>query len=217
MRWVGYAFLTQISSRIPTTAQAGYFIDKVRELRLLRELIRSATGAVEECYALPEASTQTVDTRSNNGYSTSPRSREQESAKPMREPTREAMGVITKMMMKKGEMTGVTSGFKDLDALTWGFQRQEMIILAARPSMGKTSLALNMAESAAMPHRGEPVGVLIFSLEMSAAQLALRMLCSRARVNMKLLRDGLPSKTATSRAPLAGRSGPILEGAYIHR
>jgi replicative DNA helicase len=69
-----------------------------------------------------------------------------------------------------------------------------MIILAARPSMGKTSLALNFAEAAVMPKRGEPVATLVFSLEMSAAQLALRMLCSRARVNMKLLRDGLLSK-----------------------
>jgi len=67
-------------------------------------------------------------------------------------------------------------------------------VLAARPSMGKTSLALNMAESAAMPKRGTPVTTLVFSLEMSAAQLALRMLCARARVNMKLLRDGLLSK-----------------------
>ena len=61
------------------------------------------------------------------------------------------MNVITKMMMKKGELTGVTSGFKDLDQYTFGFQRQEMIVLAARPSMGKTSLALNFAEAAAMP------------------------------------------------------------------
>ena len=76
----------------------------------------------------------------------------------------------------------------------WGFQRQEMIILAARPSMGKTSLALNFAEAASLPHRGTGVASLIFSLEMSASQLALRMLCSRARVNMKLLRDGLLSK-----------------------
>jgi replicative DNA helicase len=104
------------------------------------------------------------------------------------------MNVITKMMMKKGELTGVSSGFKDLDALMWGFQRQEMIILAARPSMGKTSLALNIAEAAAMPKRGAPAATLFFSLEMSASQLALRMLCSRARVNMKLLRDGLLSK-----------------------
>ena len=112
----------------------------------------------------------------------------------MRDPTREAMNVITKMMMKKGEISGVASGFKDLDALTWGFQKQEMIVLAARPSMGKTSLALNFAEAAAMAKKGPGVATLVFSLEMSAAQLALRMLCSRARVNMKLLRDGLLSK-----------------------
>ena len=197
----GFAFLTQISSRIPTTAQAGYFIDKVRELHLLRELIRSATGAVEECYGFTGGIDEFVDQIEQRIFNVT-QNRVSESAKPMREPTREAMGVITKMMMKKGEMTGVTSGFKDLDALTWGFQRQEMIILAARPSMGKTSLALNMAESAAMPHRGEPVGVLIFSLEMSAAQLALRMLCSRARVNMKLLRDGLLSKNGDEQARL---------------
>jgi replicative DNA helicase len=197
----GFAFLTQISSRIPTTAQAGYFIEKVRELHLLRELIRSATGAVEECYAFTGGIDEFVDQIEQRIFNVT-QNRVSESAKPMREPTREAMSVITKMMMKKGEMTGVTSGFKDLDALTWGFQRQEMIILAARPSMGKTSLALNMAESAAMPLRGEAVGVLIFSLEMSSAQLALRMLCSRARVNMKLLRDGLLSKNGEEQARL---------------
>ena len=189
----GYAFLTQVSSRIPTTAQAGYFIDKVREQSLLREIIRSATGAVEECYNFTGGIDEFVDQVETKIFSVT-QNRVSESAKPMREPTREAMNVITKMLMKKGELTGVASGYKDLDALTWGFQRQEMIILAARPSMGKTSLALNIAEAAAMPKRGEPVGVLIFSLEMSAAQLALRMLCSTARVNMKLLRDGLLSK-----------------------
>ena len=128
----GYAFLTQVSSRIPTTAQAGYFIDKVRELHLLRELIKSATGAVEECYAFNGGIDEFVDQIEQRIFNVTP-NRVSESAKPMREPTREAMNVITKMMMKKGEMTGVTSGFKDLDTLTWGFQRQEMIILAARP------------------------------------------------------------------------------------
>ena len=77
-----------------------------------------------------------------------------------------------------------------------------MIVLAARPSMGKTSLALNFAEAAALPKRGEGVPVLIFSLEMSAAQLALRMLCSRARVNLKLLREGLLAKNGDDNARL---------------
>ena len=189
----GYAFLAQVSSRIPTTAQAGYFIEKVREQSLLREIIRSATGAVEDCYGFSGGIDEFVDQIESRIFTVT-QNRVSESAKQMREPTREAMNVITKMMMKKGELTGVSSGFKDLDALMWGFQRQEMIILAARPSMGKTSLALNFAEAASLPHRGPGVASLIFSLEMSASQLALRMLCSRARVNMKLLRDGLLSK-----------------------
>jgi replicative DNA helicase len=191
----GYPYLTQISGRIPTTAQAAYFIERVREQSLLREIIRSATGAVEDCYNFSGGIDEFVDQVEQKIFTVT-QNRVSESAKPMREPTREAMNVITKMMMKKGELTGVPSGFKDLDALMWGFQRQEMIVLAARPSMGKTSLALNFAEAAAMPRRdGSPAAAtLIFSLEMSAAQLALRMLCSRARVNMKLLRDGLLSK-----------------------
>jgi replicative DNA helicase len=189
----GFAFLAQVSSRIPTTAQAGYFIDKVRELALLRELIKSATGAVEDCYNFSGGIDEFVDQVETRLFAVT-QNRVSESARQMKEPTREAMNVITKMMMKKGELTGVSSGFKDLDALTFGFQRQEMIILAARPSMGKTSLALNFAEAAAMPKKGEPAAVLLFSLEMSSSQLALRMLCSRGRVNMKLLRDGLYPK-----------------------
>jgi replicative DNA helicase len=197
----GYAFLTQVSSRIPTTAQAGYFIDKVREQHLLRELIKSATGAVEACHNFTGGIDEFVDQVEQNLFAVT-QNRVSESAKPMAGPTREAMNVITKMMMKKGELTGVSSGFKDLDSLTFGFQRQEMIVLAARPSMGKTSLALNFAEAASMPRRGDAVTSLVFSLEMSASQLALRMLCSRARVNMKLLRDGLLSKNGTEQAEL---------------
>lgn len=190
----GYAFLTQVSSRIPTTAQAGYFIEKVREQALLRDIIRTATGTVEDCYGFSGGIDEFVDQVEARIFSVT-QSRVSESAKPMRGPTREAMNVITKMLMKKGELTGISSGFKDLDQMTWGFQKAEMIVLAARPAMGKTSLALNFAEAAALPRKGPPAGVLVFSLEMGASQLALRMLCSRARVNMKLLRDGLLSKS----------------------
>ncbi|HVU23628.1 MAG TPA: replicative DNA helicase [Opitutus sp.] len=189
----GYAYLVQVSSRIPTTAQAGYFIERVRNLYLLRRLIQTVAGIAQESFHALNEVDQFFD-KAETAFFKITQNRVSESAQQMRGPTNEAMNVITKMMMKKGEMTGVTSGFKDLDALTWGFQRQEMIVLAARPSMGKTSLALNFAEAAGLPKRGEPAPVLIFSLEMSAAQLALRMLCSRARVNMKLLRDGLLSK-----------------------
>lgn len=189
----GYAYLMQISGRIPTTAQAQYFIDKVRELHLLRELIKVATSAVEKCFNYEGELEQFIDQVEQDIFGVT-QDRISDGAKQMREPVKEAMSVLNKMMMKKGELTGVTSGFRDLDELTFGFQRQEMIILAARPSMGKTSLALNFAEAAAMPRNGQGTATLIFSLEMSAAQLALRMLCSRARVNMKLLREGLLSR-----------------------
>ncbi|MBL9186216.1 MAG: replicative DNA helicase [Opitutaceae bacterium] len=189
----GYAYLAQLSGRIPTTAQATYFIEKVREQALLRDIIRSATGAVEACYGFSGGIDEFVDQVEAGIFSVT-QNRVSESAKQMAGATKEAMNVITKMMMKKGELTGISSGFKDLDALMWGFQKTEMIVLAARPSMGKTSLALNFAEAAALPKKGPPAGVLIFSLEMGASQLALRMLCARARVNMKLLRDGLLSK-----------------------
>ena len=197
----GYAFLVQVSSRIPTTAQAGYFIERVREQALLRAIIRSATGAVEDCYGFSGGIDEFVDQIETKIFSVT-QNRVSESAQQMGGATKEAMNVITKMMMKKGELTGVSSGFKDLDALMWGFQRTEMIILAARPSMGKTSLALNFAEAAALPKKGPAAGGLIFSLEMGAAQLALRMLCSRARVNMKLLRDGLLSKNGDEQTRL---------------
>lgn len=197
----GYAYLTRVSGRIPTTAQAGYFIEKVRELHLLRQLIKVATSAVERCYDYDGGLEEFVDKVEQDIFSVT-QDRISDGAKAMKEPTREAMDVITKMMMKKGELTGISSGFKDLDQYTFGFQRQEMIILAARPSMGKTSLALNFAEAAAMPRHGEGCTTLVFSLEMSAAQLALRMLCSRARVNMKLLRDGLLSKNGAEQQRL---------------
>jgi replicative DNA helicase len=185
----GLPYLLQVSARIPTTAQAGYFIEKVRELHLLRELIKVATGAVEQCFNYHGGLEEFIDGVEQDVFRVT-QDRVSDAARPMKEPTHEAMTVIHKMMMKKGERTGVVSGFKDLDDLTWGFQKQEMIVLAARPSVGKTSLALNVAEAAALPRKGEPVPTLIFSLEMSAVQLALRMLCARARVNMTLLREG---------------------------
>ena len=197
----GYAYLTQISSRIPTTAQAQYFIDKVRELHLLRELIKVATGAVENCFNYEGDLEQFIDKVEQDIFGVT-QDRISDAAKQIKEPMHDAMKIINKMMMEKGELTGVTSGFKDLDALTYGFQSQEMIVLAARPSMGKTSLALNFAEAAVMPKRGEGAATLIFSLEMSASQLALRMLCSRSRVNMKLLREGLLPKNGNEQQRL---------------
>ena len=191
----GFPYLMQVTGKIPTTAHAGYFIEKVREKHLLRELIKTATGAVEQAYGFTGGLEEFVDKVEQDLFKVT-QDRVSDSAQELKESVKEANTVIAKLLMKKGELTGVTSGFKDLDSMTFGFQRQEMIVIAARPSMGKTSLALNIAEAAALPKPGkaDPVPTLIFSLEMSSSQLALRMLCARSRVNMKLLRDGLVSR-----------------------
>jgi replicative DNA helicase len=211
----GYAHLAKLGASIPTTAQAQYFLDKVRELYLLRELIKVATVTVENCLNYTGGLPEFIDKVEQDVFRIT-QDRISDSAKLMKEPTHEAMNVITKMMMKKGELTGVTSGFKDLDDLTWGFQRQEMIVIAARPSMGKTSLALNIAESAALPRRGDAVPTLVFSLEMSAGQLALRMLCSRARVNMRALREGVLSKNGEDYTRLVAAADEFSKAAiYI--
>ena len=187
----GFPYLMQVTGKIPTTAHAGYFIEKVREKHLLRELIKTATGAVEQAYSFTGGLEEFVDKVEQDLFRVT-QDRVSDSAQEIKEAVKEANTVIAKLLMKKGELTGVTSGFKDLDAMTFGFQRQEMIVVAARPSMGKTSFALNIAEAATLPKAGkEPVPTLVFSLEMSSSQLALRMLCARSRVNMKLLRDGL--------------------------
>ena len=186
----GYAYLAQVSGRIPTTAQVTYFIERVRDLYVLREIIRAAGGIVERSFQLEGGSVEEFVDQVEKDMFAVTQNRVDDSAQQMKVPITEAFKVIDKMLHHRGELTGVSSGFKDLDQLTFGFQKQEMIILAARPSMGKTSFALNIAEAAAMPKRGTGAAVLFFSLEMSASQLALRMLCSRARVNMKLLREG---------------------------
>lgn len=212
----GLPYLMQVTSRIPTTAHAGYFIEKVREKHLLRELIKAATGAVEQAYQFTGGLEEFVDKIEQDLFKVT-QDRVSDSAQEIKEAIKDANTVIAKLLMKKGELTGVSSGFKDLDAMTFGFQRQEMIVIAARPSMGKTSFALNIAEAAAMPKnpKTEPAPVLIFSLEMSSSQLALRMLCSRSRVNMKLLRDGLVSRdgheiNALGQAAEEFKKAPIL-------
>src|SRR4029077_6883919 len=115
-----------------------------------------------------------------------------------------AINTIEDYHQRQGMLTGIGTGFVDLDKMTSGFHEGEMIVIAARPSMGKTSLAMNIAEHVAIDLK-LPVGV--FSLEMTAESLVLRMLCSRSRVNLRNIRDGF----------LAERDFPKLTGAAGNR
>lgn len=189
----GYQFIAQVSQKVPTTAQSSYFIQKVRELSLLRQIIHAATAAVENCHNFTGGIEEFVDQVEREMFAVT-QNRVTDRLQSSAAVSLDAMRVMTGMILRKGEMTGVRSGFRDLDTLTWGFQPSDIVILAARPSLGKTALALNIAEHVLLPGRGDAKPVLFFSLEMTASQLMQRMISARARVNMKLLRDGMLSR-----------------------
>lgn len=211
----GIPYLTHVSSRMSTTAQANYFIAKVRELALLRDINRCVTGIAEDTYNYSGGLEDFVDGVERKLLNVTQR-RVSDGTKDTRQLVNTTLRAMTNMMHNKGEITGVPSGFVDLDRLTWGFQPSDLIILAARPSMGKTSLAMNIAENiATTPPEKRKGAVLIFSLEMGAAQLMQRMIASRARVNMKLIRDGLLSKNGTEQMSMISAAAEIAEAPII--
>jgi replicative DNA helicase len=185
----GLSYLTRISGRIPTTAGASYFIEKVRELALLRDVIRACTGGVEDAYNFTGGISAFVDKVEADLFKVT-QNRVGDSARLATDAIDEAMATYESMMARKGVITGLPIGLTDIDRTLYGLQRQEMIVLAGRPSCGKTALALNFTEHAVLPRKGAPVPVLFFSLEMSRRLLALRLLASRAGVNQKMARDG---------------------------
>lgn len=189
----GLPFLNQLTNRVETTAHANHFMDIVREKFLLRRLIRTSSGTIEKCYQYQGGLDQFLEEVEQEIFNISEQ-RSSDTAVHMKESVKEAYQLVQNLLERKGELNGISSGYIDLDKMTYGFHPAEMIILAARPSMGKTSLALNFAEHAIFPRGGRPASpCLVFSLEMSAAQLAMRMLCGRARVSMIRLRDGISS------------------------
>ena len=188
----GHVFLNSISNRIETTAHAHYWLEIVREKYFLRRIIQTATETVEKAYSQQEPIEYFLEAVENDFFQIS-QDRVSDSATPIRVSIDNAVGLVTRMLQRKGKLTGIPTGFIDLDKLTFGLHTQEMIVVAARPSMGKTSIAMNIAEAAVLPLPGsdiKPVPTVVFSLEMSAEQLAMRLLCSRARVDMQKLKDG---------------------------
>lgn len=190
----GAAEVTRLASRIETTAHARHWLEIVRTKWFLRRLIRTSAHVVEQCHERHDRIDTFLDQVEQQIFELS-QDRVTDSAQPIRESVEAAVHRIQHMLSRSGEMEGIPTGFSDLDKMTFGLHRQEMVVLAARPSMGKTSLAMNIAEAAVLPG-GERPGhaTLVFSLEMSAEQLALRLLCCRARVNLKRIRDAMLSK-----------------------
>ena len=186
----GIAYLSQLQDAVPSAANLSYYLDHVREKYLLRKLIQTCTGVVGRIYDFEGDVEELLDEVEKDILHVN-ESREQNEVKDVKKLVNEALVTIEHFFNRKGELSGIATGFPDLDKMTDGLHGGEMIIVAARPSMGKTSLAMNIAEHVVL-EQGLPVGV--FSLEMSASSLILRMLCSLARVNMRSIREGFMSE-----------------------
>lgn len=194
----GVPFINKICDRIDTPGHIAHYIKRVRDLELVRKIIQSSMQNIERAYQDNENLDDVIEQAESAIFAVS-EDRLTDGATHVKKSIDSAVNTVQSMLQKRGAITGVASGFIDIDKMTFGLHEGEMIVLAARPSIGKTSFALNVAENVVLPNAGrEPSGVLFFSLEMSSEQLAMRLLCSRARINMTKLRDGFISKEASS-------------------
>jgi replicative DNA helicase len=195
----GIAYLSSLPNVVPSAANLPYYLDIVLEKYLLRRMIHTCTDVVGRVYDYEGEVDALMDEVERDILRIS-EARVQDQANNIKELVKRAITQIEDFHQRQGMLTGVGTGFTDLDKMTSGFHPGEMIVIAARPSMGKTSLAMNIAEHVAIEQK-LPVGV--FSLEMTSESLVLRMLCSRSRVNLRNIRDGF----------LAERDFPKLTGA----
>ncbi len=188
----GPAYIAELADSVPTAANVAHYARIVREKAVLRQLATIATDIASSAYEANADVDEFLDTAEHRIFEISER-RIKPSFHTMPELTRESLRILERLYENRELVTGVPTGFKDFDTLTAGLQPSDLIVLAARPSMGKTALALNIAAYAAMD--AEPKrGVAFFSLEMSKEQLVLRMLCSEARVDSAKARAGYLSE-----------------------
>jgi replicative DNA helicase len=182
----GTTYLTDLFEYMPATANVDYHARIVAEKGVLRRLIEGCNATVEESYRGSDHAESILDRAQERIFDISAH-RQRRGFVPMRQVVMDTFEIIQELYDKKSHVTGLESGFIDLDARTAGFQKSDLIIVAGRPSMGKTSFCLNIAEHCSLKRR---VPVAIFSLEMSKEQVAQRMLCSQSRVDGHRLRTG---------------------------
>jgi replicative DNA helicase len=182
----GASLVTSLFTFVPTAANVGYYLEIVRDKYILREIISACTEGARRSYEEQGEVDNLLDEVEQRIYAVG-EDRFKDKALSMKDQVMDAIEAIEKLYQQHGGITGLSTGFKDLDRLTSGLHPAEMIVIAARPSMGKTALVMNIAEHVAV-NESRPVAV--FSLEMSAQQLVQRLLCSRAGVNSQKVRDG---------------------------
>ncbi len=182
----GAAYLASLVDGLPRITNVEQWSRIIKEKSVLRNLIHAGSRIVQSCYEGEEEAAAILDRAEQSIFQIAER-RMRQGFQPIREIVKESFRTIDQLSQSKELVTGLPTGFVDLDEKTSGLQKGDLIIVAARPAMGKTSLCLNVAQHIA--HKtGETVG--IFSLEMSTKQLVLRLLCSDARVDSHKLRTG---------------------------
>jgi replicative DNA helicase len=182
----GPQFLAQVMEYATTAANLEQHIKIVYSKAILRQLIKATTEIQQQAYAGSEETAEVLDQAEARIFAITDQ-RIREGFTGIRELLKPTFDNIQKLFERKVQVTGVPSGWDDLDKLTSGWQPGDLVILAGRPSMGKSSAAVNMAENAAIRHN---VPVAIFSLEMSKEQLAMRLLCSQSEVSLQKVRTG---------------------------
>ena len=187
----GAGYLASLVDRIPTAANILYHARIVKEKSILRQVIEVSTEIARQGYEEPEDSIAFLDKAEQSILEIS-RRQQRKGFVPLRTVLQATFQTLESMYGNQGMITGVPTGFVDFDRLTCGLQRSDLIIIAGRPSMGKTALALNIARNAAVKSN---VPVAIFSLEMSKEQLAFRLLCSEAQVDGSKVRAGYIKKS----------------------
>jgi replicative DNA helicase len=204
----GSVYLDQLVDATPTAAHAEFYIDIVRQKHLLRSIIACSRESERECFACTDDADMILGrveqafmdiTQNQHGFVT-----------PWPEAVKGVIAQVELILTTKKGLTGISTGFANMDEILHGLRNSEMIVLAARPSMGKTSLAMNIAENVALgkldpDSEGHAVG--IFSLEMSHEALVLRMLCSHAKVSSFQLTKG--------HLPTATTHGKIMQAAAV--
>jgi replicative DNA helicase len=187
----GSAYLSSLVDSIPTAANITYYARIVKEKSVLRRLITTATEIVTRGYGDEDDVWDLLDEAEKSIFQIG-ESQIRPSFFKMKSILQESFKTIEKLYESKEIVTGVPSGFNDIDKLTSGFQASDLIIIAGRPSMGKTAFCLNIAQHVSVEKN---IPVAFFSLEMSKEQLVMRMLCSEAQVDAHRVRGGFLGET----------------------
>ncbi len=179
-------FISGIISSVPTSANIKYYADIVKEKAVLRRLIRVSESITNECYQDTENLDQLLEQTEKQIFDVV-QNRSTSDFVPIRQVALETLESIQNAAKTVGAVTGISTGFYDLDARTAGLQKSDLILIAARPSMGKTAFVLNIAETVAIKNN---VSTAIFSLEMSRVQLAKRLISMNSKVDSQHIRVG---------------------------